>query len=596
MKWFIPSLLAAALVPSALGQSAPAAGSPASAKPARATIAGIVTKEPGSEPVKKALIELIAENQTEGGDYTAVSGPDGSFRMEGILPGRYRLFVERTGYVEHRNRRSGADGRVLTLSPGQEVTDLQIRLQASAVVRGRVTDEDGDPMAGAEVSVLRQTYASGRSRWEQAGADRTNDLGEYRVANLAAGTYFVSVNPPPDFGNLIASSGAEPEVRSASPDKPALTYQTTFYPGTADRSQAAPIQVKSGDEFPVNFSLAPSPTLSIAGAVVNLPPGASAVIMLQSRDFNLTLNGADVRKDGTFVIRDVAPGSYTITASVENGAPGMMARQALQIAGNNVDDVRLAPQPGAWLHGRVRLENSAGNTKFDPTQFLLNLKSSDGDDDVLSMSLSGAGFSPLVRVNPDGTFEWKGVPPGNYFVQLSNSTSGGANWYLRSESVDGRDLSSQGIPVSGGVVPVDLLLSPNGAVVDGIVSDAVAGGSTASSAEADGMPGNDSLASASAAGAPPALADAIVVAVPDARWRVLSNRYFTTVSDQTGRFTLRGLPPGDYTLYAWESLDGEAYLNPDFLKTCEGQGTALHVSEGDHRSLRLTAIPSSDSP
>ena len=30
------------------------------------------------EPVKKALIELIAENQAEGGDYTAVSGADGA--------------------------------------------------------------------------------------------------------------------------------------------------------------------------------------------------------------------------------------------------------------------------------------------------------------------------------------------------------------------------------------------------------------------------------------------------------------------------------------------------------------------------------------
>jgi hypothetical protein len=593
MKWFIPSLLAVALVPSAPGQSAPAADT-TSTKPARASISGIVTREPDSEPVKKALIELIAENQTEGGDYTAVSGADGSFRIEGILSGRYRLFVERTGFVERRNRHSGADGRVLTLSSGQELKDLQIRLQASAVVRGRVTDEDGDPMAGAEVSVLHQVYSSGRGRWEQTGTDRTNDLGEYRIANLAAGSYFVSVSPPPDFRNLIAASGAESESSIPAAEKPAATYQTTFYPGTADRSQAAPIQLKSGEEFPVNFSLGPSPTLSIGGAVVNLPPGASAVIMLQSRDFNLTLNGADVHKDGTFVIRDVAPGSYTITASVENGPPGMMARQALQIASSNVDDVRLAPQAGAWLHGRVRLENSAGDPKSDLSQFLLNLKSADGDDDLLSMSLSGAGFSSLVRVNPDGTFEWKGVPPGNYFVQLANSGSSGTNWYPRSELVDGRDFSGQGIPVSGGAVSVDLFLSPNGAVVDGLVSDAASGDPGNPGAAADD-PGSDLPAKATAASVPATLADAIVVAVPEARWRGQSSRYRATVSDQNGRFTLRGLPPGDYSLYAWESLDGEAYLNPEFLKACEGQGTALHVGEGDHRSLRLTAIPSSDS-
>src|SRR4029077_3447082 len=98
-----------------------AAGQPAG----RAVIEGTVTKEPGSEPVKKALIELIAENQAEGGDYTAVSGPDGGFRIEGIVPGRYHLFAERTGLLEVDKHHARADGRVLTLAAGQEVKDLR---------------------------------------------------------------------------------------------------------------------------------------------------------------------------------------------------------------------------------------------------------------------------------------------------------------------------------------------------------------------------------------------------------------------------------------------------------------------------------------
>src|SRR6266568_4654574 len=92
-----------------LGVSAVAQGvGGATAKAAvRAAIDGMVTKEPGSEPVKKALIELIAENQAEGGDYTALSGADGGFHIEGIVPGRYHLFAERTGLLEvdkHRAR------------------------------------------------------------------------------------------------------------------------------------------------------------------------------------------------------------------------------------------------------------------------------------------------------------------------------------------------------------------------------------------------------------------------------------------------------------------------------------------------------------
>src|SRR6202041_3127683 len=118
----------------------------AAANRTTATGQGCVGKAPVCEAVKKTLIELISENQNEGGDYTAVACGDGGFRVEGVVPGRYHLFVERTGYLEVEKHRTRSDGRVLTLAAGQEVTDVLVRLQAAAVVEGRVTDEDGDPL------------------------------------------------------------------------------------------------------------------------------------------------------------------------------------------------------------------------------------------------------------------------------------------------------------------------------------------------------------------------------------------------------------------------------------------------------------------
>ena len=135
-----------------------------------------------------------------------LTGVDGGFRIENIAPGRYRMFVERTGFQEIDKHHRRTEGRTLTLAAGQEMKDLVIHLQAAAVIEGRVTDEDGDPMAEAQVAVLRQTFVAGRSHWEQVGAERTNDLGEYRIAGLAAGSYFVSVTPPPDFRSLIEAS------------------------------------------------------------------------------------------------------------------------------------------------------------------------------------------------------------------------------------------------------------------------------------------------------------------------------------------------------------------------------------------------------
>ena len=564
-SWLPIIVLGTLLVASAAAQ---VAGSATGRPAGRAMIAGIVTKEPGSEPVKKVLIELIAENQAEGGDYTAISGADGSFHIEGIVPGRYHMFAERTGLLEVDKHRARSDGRVLALTAGQEVKDLRIQLQAAAVVRGRVTDEDGDPLPNAQVAVLRQTFVSGRSRWEQAGAERTNDLGEYRVAGLPAGSYYVSVSPPPDFKSLIEAAGVAAQSREKSgPDKPAPTsYQTTYYPGTADRSQAAPVPLRAGDDFAADFSLTPSPSLSIRGSVVNVPPRSSAVIMLQSRDFNLVLNGAEMHPDGSFVIRDVAPGAYTILATIENAPVPMMARQALQLVSNSVEDLRLQPQPGGWVHGRLRLESKGGANKVDATQIFLKLRSADGDDEALGEFSMGDGFSSLAHVAADGSFEWKSVAPGNYYVELVGE--GGSNFdvFLKSSLAGNHDVDDAGISVNGGSVVLDLVASTNGAVAEGMVTDQ------------KGEP----------------VANAVVVAVPEPRLRARVERYRTTESDQSGRFALHGIQPGDYTLFAWESVDGEAYYNPEFLKTYEAQGTALRVSEGDRKTMQVEVIPETE--
>jgi hypothetical protein len=569
MKCFSAALLwLIVLVAAALSAQTSLSSAAQTSSHAQATLSGIVTKDPGGEPVKKALIELIAESQSDGGNYTSVTGADGGFHIENITPGRYHMFVERTGYQEIDKHRRRTEGRVLALSAGQELKDLVIRLQASAVVEGRVTDEDGDPMPEAQVAVLRQSFVSGRSHWEQVGAERTNDLGEYRIPSLAAGNYFVSVTPPPDFRTLIETSGnpTSTVAGKVASEKPApVSYQTTYYPGTRDRGQATPIQLHAGDDFPVNFSLTPAPSLIIRGSVVNLPPGSTAAIMLQSKDFNLMLNGAEMHRDGTFEIRDVAPGAYTIVATADNSPVPMMARQALQLTSGNVEGLRLAPQAGGSIRGRLRMETS-GNARPDLTQIFLALRSSDAEDDALG-TLAGGVLPTVTHVSADGSFEWKNIPAGHYSVQISEA-SALPDWFVKSVAASGRDAADSGFSLSGGTVMLDLVVSSNGAAAEGVVTNQQEG------------PEKD---------AP--VADAVVIAVPEQRFRSHPDRYRKALTDQRGHFTLRGLPPGDYTLFAWDSVDGDAYYDPQFLRNYEGQGKTLHINQGDHASIQLKAIP-----
>src|ERR1700693_441181 len=98
----------------ALASRAPSQVATASREPAKASLEGSVVKEPAGEPLKKAIVELIAENQEEGGNYTATSDADGRFKIVDILPGRYKMFVERSGYIEVDQKRRRSSGVALS--------------------------------------------------------------------------------------------------------------------------------------------------------------------------------------------------------------------------------------------------------------------------------------------------------------------------------------------------------------------------------------------------------------------------------------------------------------------------------------------------
>jgi hypothetical protein len=177
----------------------------------------------------------------------------------------------------------------------------------------------------------------------------------------------------------------------------------------------------------------------------------------------------------------------------------------------------------------------------------------------------GDRFTNLTHVAADGSFEWKDVPPGNYYVQLMSEGGVNEDWFVKSVLAGGREVNDSGFSANG-VLSLDVVASANGGVLDGIVVDS------------KGEP----------------VSNTTVVAVPESKMRARVDRFQKTLSDQTGHFSLRGLRPGEYTLFAWESVEGEAYLDPEFLKTFEGQGNALRVGDGERKNVQVQMIPAPD--
>jgi hypothetical protein len=62
-------------------------------------------------------------------------------------------------------------------------------------------------------------------------------------------------------------------------------------------------------------------------------------------------------------------------------------------------------------------------------------------------------------------------------------------------------------------------------------------------------------------------------------------------SNEEGQFDLRGIPPGEYQLYAWENIEERAWLNADFMRSYVDLGTAITIGEKANGTVQIPLIP-----
>lgn len=184
-------------------------------------ITGRVTDADGHPVIEERLSLLAADYPRSGTSHIPVyfqTDDRGIYRMFGIRPGRYKVSIGEENIGINRSYGTGrslpitfypgvsdaAKASVIEIGEGAEATNIDIKIAAAArnfSVSGRVVDgETGKPVTNVPISVEKITIIDAHSSSGVAGGTdvQSNMDGEFHLANLSAGKYSISIQPPPE--------------------------------------------------------------------------------------------------------------------------------------------------------------------------------------------------------------------------------------------------------------------------------------------------------------------------------------------------------------------------------------------------------------
>ena len=544
-------------------QPAPAVTTAAAAQPSAtpagepATLAGRVVSSDGS-PLARATVSLGGP----AGTGIAVTDETGRFEFANLRAGIGMITAQRTGYTGIM----GHDWVMRRIAAGDHIDDVVVKLYAAAAISGRILDENGEPMEGLQVSAYPVDDKTGKIIGT-IGSVGTDDRGEFRIHSLW----------PEKFC-----------VRAVSPRNPAgKNYPALFYPGTPSLEAAVVFPVRPGDELTANFTLRPVKGVAVRGQVHGATAGRTSVT-LQQRASDLIMMGnnfplpsalsvaADVRVDGSFELKNVPPGKYTVRAADPPSPqatpppagrpvsrPAVKAGSAeVEVEQQDVEGVAITladPQEMVTIKGSARCECPPGEKIRGGV--MLN-----------GVGNSASGTLGIGRsMQDDLTFTLEAPVGARVYLSGSASTTSGAEGtvfaYMKSASLGDADVTEAEFTIARGMAatPLEVVFSPTCPRIDGVVVDA------------DNKP----------------VANAQVTGVPEERFRNrLGDYYLLEQTNPKGEFSMRYARPGEYTLFAVEEEPGLKFVIVDdaFAKKHAADGSVLKTEERQRYNVVLRLV------
>jgi hypothetical protein len=535
------------------------------------TLTGRVVDGITGAPVPRARVRISGGG---GPRPSVVTDASGNFVFARLPAGPYTLTIDKASYqsASHPERARGMrpTAKPLVLQEGQALDPISIALYRGGVITGRVLDGNGEPLESAQVRAFKVPRVAAGSRPQPGNGTTTNDLGEFRLARLETGSYF-----------LMAVPQRSPVLDELGPDgklQPQPQPAPAYYPSVVGIDQAQPISVQRGQTVSgIDITTGEVFIGVVAGTVVDQtgqPVTRNTQISIttvENSGFGGSGTSTSVRPDGTFRAR-LAPGDYIIEArftppaSVAGGEQDMVGREPVTVTSGGSETLLITLGAGAAASGRVVFEGIS-----PPPQNL-------GQVRIPLVSTNGRSCTARpAQIAPDWSFTVEGL-----IGTCTSQSFGLGRWMLKAVLHQGEDLLDRSVTFKSGQQYRDVQVVFTDRRSEIVFRVSAEGGQTTREYVAIVFPADPTRwsappgSSAARAFVPPQAGMAVMetpasAAAPTARAPVIP---------PPRREALSGLRPGEYLAVAVDNMEYEDMRDPAVLKKLAAVASPITLGDG----------------
>ena len=523
----------------------------ASQKKVRLT--GSVVNALTGEGVSKAKVDIYA-----GQPISVFTGPDGHFEMENVPEGQWQVMARKPGYFSDQEMARGFF-RPKMFRITESGGDITVKLTPAATIIGHVMDDKGEPLESAQVEIIAAAIENGRRTFQPRGGAQTDDSGEYNMSGLIPGDYYVRVRPQVE---------AVARALGQSYDE---VYEGCYYPGALTQDQAAVLHVAGGQQAQADFTLARARGYRILGQVAT--QGNFVQVMALRGEEVVASSGAG--QNGRFRLSGLTPGQYSIMASHPdpNHQP-LLGEELVSISQADVTNVQILMQQPQAIPVQIQVvktKDEAANphlrqviesSGIGPAGPQPNSGPSVPVGNIQLTPTRRAGYGMnYAQANPNGLgpneqLAIKNAFPGTYRVAVQPFQP----YYIESMRSGSVDLLDQPLTIASGgaVAPIQITLRDDSANLTVKVMQ-------------DGQPATGGA----------------VLVIPAAH---PSETDYPRLWDGGNQLTVSGLAPGDYRVYAFDSVENLEYANPEAMRAFAAQSQQVTLEPNGSTNVTLELI------